>query len=81
MFCHGQFRSFLGASLFPPIFRLISNSMFCSSTPEEVPILMRFTSLVFVTSFVHFMTKFPERKEEHIFDALSDPKKANMEDR
>ena len=37
--------------------------------------------LVFVTSFVHIMTKFPERREEHIFDALSDPKKANMEDR
>ncbi|KAL9133436.1 MAG: hypothetical protein Q9175_005388 [Cornicularia normoerica] len=37
--------------------------------------------LVFVTSFVHWMTKFPEREEEKIFEALADEKKARMDDR
>lgn len=37
--------------------------------------------LVFVTSFVHFMTQFPEREEERIFEALADEKKSNMADR
>jgi len=34
--------------------------------------------LVFVTSFVHWLTKFEERKEEKIFEALADERKANM---
>lgn len=37
--------------------------------------------LVFVTSFVHWMTQFPEREEERIFEALADEKKARMDDR
>lgn len=37
--------------------------------------------LVFVTSFVHWMTQFPEREEENIFEALADEKKARMDDR
>ena len=37
--------------------------------------------LVFTTSFVHWLTKFPERKEDKIFAALADPKKARMGDR
>ncbi|CAF9943735.1 MAG: hypothetical protein ALECFALPRED_001160 [Alectoria fallacina] len=37
--------------------------------------------LVFVTSFVHWMTQFPEREEEKIFEALADEKKARMDDR
>ena len=37
--------------------------------------------LVFTTSFVHWLTQFPERKEENIFAALADPKKARMDDR
>ena len=39
------------------------------------------TKIVFVTSFVHWMTKFEEQKEERIFDTLADKKKANMADR
>lgn len=38
-------------------------------------------SLVFVTSFVHWMTQLPEREEENIFEALADEKKARMDDR
>lgn len=34
--------------------------------------------LVFTTSFVHAMTKFPQQKEEHIFEALADERKADM---
>ena len=34
--------------------------------------------LVFTSSFVHGMTKFPEQKEKHIFEALADEKKADM---
>jgi retinol dehydrogenase-12 len=34
--------------------------------------------LVFVTSFVHWHTKFEEQKEEKIFEALADKSKANM---
>lgn len=34
--------------------------------------------LVFVTSFVHWLTKFEERKEEKILETLADEKKANM---
>ena len=34
--------------------------------------------LVFTSSFVHAMTKFPEQKEEHIFEALADESKADM---
>ena len=37
--------------------------------------------LVFTTSFVHWLTEFPERKEDKIFEALADPKKARMGDR
>lgn len=37
--------------------------------------------LVFVTSFVHWLTKFEEQKEERIFDALADKSKANMAQR
>ncbi|KAK4690249.1 hypothetical protein P7C71_g6495, partial [Lecanoromycetidae sp. Uapishka_2] len=37
--------------------------------------------LVFVGSFVHWMTSFPERNEDHVFEALADEKKANMADR
>lgn len=37
--------------------------------------------LVFVTSFVQWLTKFEERKEERIFDALADKSKANMANR
>lgn len=37
--------------------------------------------LVFVTSFVHWMTRFEERREERIFDALADKEKANMAQR
>ena len=35
--------------------------------------------LVFTTSFVHWLTKFPERKEDKIFEALADPRKARMD--
>lgn len=34
--------------------------------------------VVFVTSFVHWLTKFPEQKEEKIFEALADKSKARM---
>ena len=34
--------------------------------------------LVFTSSFVHAMTKFPEQKEEHLFEALADESKADM---
>ncbi|KAL6721765.1 hypothetical protein ACLMJK_000870 [Lecanora helva] len=34
--------------------------------------------VVFVTSFVHWLTKFQEQKEERIFEALADKNKANM---
>lgn len=37
--------------------------------------------LVFVTSFVHWLTKFEEQKEENIFGALADKSKANMANR
>ena len=37
--------------------------------------------LVFTSSFVHGMTKFPEQKEKHIFEGLADEKKADMKDR
>lgn len=37
--------------------------------------------LVFTASFVHWMTKFNERKEERIFDALADPKAKVTNDR
>lgn len=37
--------------------------------------------LTFTGSFVHFLTKFPERKSESIFQNLSDPKSARMKDR
>ena len=39
------------------------------------------TKIVFVASFVHWMTKFEEQNEERIFDALADKRKANMADR
>ena len=34
--------------------------------------------VVFVTSFVHWLTQFPEQKEERIFEALADKNKARM---
>ena len=34
--------------------------------------------LVFVTSFVHWLTKFEEQKEERIFEALADEQKSHM---
>ena len=37
--------------------------------------------IVFTASFVHSMTKFEEQREERIFEALADEKKANMADR
>ena len=37
--------------------------------------------IVFVTSFVHWLTKFQEQKEERIFEALADKNKANMASR
>ncbi|KAL9100545.1 MAG: hypothetical protein Q9163_004083 [Psora crenata] len=37
--------------------------------------------LVFVVSSMHWHTEFKERKEEKIFDALADEKKANMQNR
>lgn len=37
--------------------------------------------VVFTSSFVHAMTKFPEQNEEHIFEALADEKKADMSSR
>ena len=37
--------------------------------------------LVFVGSFVHWMTKFPQRNEANTFEALADEKKAMMGDR
>ena len=37
--------------------------------------------LVFTTSFVHAMTQFAERKEENLFEALADQKKADMSTR
>ena len=37
--------------------------------------------LVFVESFVHHHTQFPERKADKIFEELSSKEKANMEDR
>ena len=37
--------------------------------------------LVFTTSFVHWMTKFPEQKETKIFEALANQQKARMNDR
>ena len=42
---------------------------------------MSLSSIVFVTSFVHFLTQFPEREEENIFEALADENKARMDDR
>jgi len=38
-------------------------------------------SIVFVTSFVHWLTQFQEQKEENIFEALADQSKANMANR
>ena len=37
--------------------------------------------VVFVTSFVHWLTQFQEQKEERIFEALADKNKANMANR
>lgn len=37
--------------------------------------------LVFIGSFVHWMTAFPERTEDNIFETLADERKANMDDR
>lgn len=37
--------------------------------------------LVFVASFVHFMTQFPEQESENIFATLNDRGTANMDDR
>ena len=37
--------------------------------------------LTFTTSFVHWLTKFLEQKEEKLFEALAEEKKANMGDR
>ena len=37
--------------------------------------------LVFTASFVHWLTKFNEKKEDRIFDALADERKADMRDR
>lgn len=37
--------------------------------------------LVFVASFVHFLTKFPEQKSDNIFATLNDKRTANMNDR
>lgn len=37
--------------------------------------------LVFVASFVHFLTQFPEQKADNIFETLNDQKTANMADR
>ena len=37
--------------------------------------------LVFVTSFVHWLTKFPEQEEKKIFEAMADKKKARMDSR
>ena len=39
------------------------------------------TKIVFTSSFTHWMTKFEEQKEDRIFEALADEKKANMADR
>ena len=39
------------------------------------------TKIVFTSSFTHWMTKFEEQKEERIFEALADEKKANMANR
>lgn len=37
--------------------------------------------LPFTGSFVNWLTQFPERKNNNIFEALNDPKRADMEDR
>ncbi|KAI9778379.1 MAG: hypothetical protein M1835_004957 [Candelina submexicana] len=37
--------------------------------------------LTFVASFVHYMTEFPERHADNIFDLVADKDKANMADR
>ena len=37
--------------------------------------------ITFTTSFVHWLTKFQEQKEEKIFEALADKEKANMANR
>jgi retinol dehydrogenase-12 len=37
--------------------------------------------LTFTGSFVHYMTKFPERQKKNIFDGLEIEKDANMNDR
>ncbi|KAG0649949.1 Aspercryptin biosynthesis cluster D [Hyphodiscus hymeniophilus] len=37
--------------------------------------------LTFTGSFVHFLTKFPERTEKHVFEALAKPEGARMWDR
>jgi retinol dehydrogenase-12 len=37
--------------------------------------------LTFTGSFVHWLTKFPERKEEHVFEALAKKDGARLSDR
>lgn len=37
--------------------------------------------LCIVASFVHYLTEFPERNADRIFDTLNDWEKADMEDR
>ena len=52
--------------------------------PKMRETALKFNSLphlVFTTSFVQWLTQFPERKEDKIFEALADPKKARMSDR
>lgn len=39
------------------------------------------TVLTLTGSFVHLLTKFPESKNDHIFQSLADPKSARMKDR
>lgn len=37
--------------------------------------------IVFVGSFVHWMTEFPERTEDNVFEALAEKTKAKLDDR
>ena len=56
-------------------------AFFLELLPRKGKADLTLNSLVFVTSFVHWMTQFPERQEEKFFEALADEQKSRMDDR
>lgn len=48
---------------------------------ETSTIFGKETVLTFTGSFVHFLTRFPERKSEHIFEELAKREGARINDR